>query len=375
MNALFQCICRVLLRSIRIKKTRSSSEESDMSLSILFSLLLPILGWAQVDPTSISLLAPSGAAKSARPVSGPAGLSTEAPKIEDNDDEMMPPVKPASVRASSFGKSKKSVASEAAGDAIPMAVIQAKQDKALNPVHEVVRAPSMAEQVEGLVKGMKLEQLEEYEEQIHPDDSRLNKVEIEAGSGLAYLDARSNSVYRSTTYASPMLFLGGKVWFTPFIGISGRYQSTLSGDEPSSNDGTARVPITQDWMDLRLNLRKYGGTSRKSNWVEYGLAYSSDETKVSSDENSRVGLKSSGFGLHASVHVPTAPTYTWTFGGALFPRNTHSEVTTGLNLDSGSSAEDTRLDLSLGGDFKMSRENVVFWDITGNFEKIQYSGL
>jgi len=256
-----------------------------------------------------------------------------------------------------------------------MAFIQAKEDKELNRAHDPVRAPSMAEQVESLVKGAKPAQLEEYEEQIHPDDSRLNKIEIEAGSGLAFLDARSNSVYRSTTYTSPMLFLGGKVWVTPFIGFSGRYQSTLSADEPSSNDGTARVPITQDWIDLRLNLRKYSGTSRKSNWVEYGFAYSSDETKVSSDETSRVGLKSSGFGLHASIHVPTAPTYTWTFGGALFPRNTHAETGTGLNLNSGSGTEDTRLDLSLGGDFKMARENVVFWDVSGSFEKIQYSGL
>ena len=51
-----------------------------------------------------------------------------------------------------------------------------------------------------------------------------------------------------------------------------------------------------------------------------------------------------------------------------------SELATGLDLSSGAKGESVRLDLSLGGEFKMSRENQIIADITGSLERNQYNG-
>ncbi|MBX2996270.1 MAG: hypothetical protein KF681_15700 [Bdellovibrionaceae bacterium] len=234
--------------------------------------------------------------------------------------------------------------------------------------------PSVVQQVESLVKGEEIPQVELYRERVHPDDTRLNRVEIEIASGMGYLEAVSNSAYRSFASTSSLMSVGGSFWMTPFIGVSGRFQTALTADIPSAIDRSSRVVAHQDWSELELNFRKFFGLSRKANSIEYGLSYSSFDFKVPSDETSRVSLKSNGLGLKAMMSLPTAPSYTWRFGGSFYPRIQHSESATGLDLKSGSSPESSRVDLLLGGDFKLSRENALFWDLSFRFEKNQFSG-
>ena len=244
----------------------------------------------------------------------------------------------------------------------------------ISPETPVTEQPAVTEQVKNIVMGNDLPAVEAYKEQIHPDDVRMNRMEISVLPGIIVNASKSSYSFRNYNSFSPKILLGAEFWLTPFMGIYGNYSTSMGADIVGDPTTNSRIPVQHEWTEIGIDLRRFFGMSRKSNSLQYGIHLSEYKFLVPGDDLHRVTLKSNGIGLHLSTRLPVAPTYAWVFGGKFIPRVQHSEVSTGVIVSSGSSGESSRVDLSLGGEFKFQRQNQIIWDLTMSFEKNHLSG-
>jgi len=254
------------------------------------------------------------------------------------------------------------------------APVQAEASKKAAEQEVQFEEPTVTEQVRDIVLGKSPEFVEAYKEQIHPDDIRLNRIEVNILSGVVSTTSKSSYSFRSYTTFSPTVTLGAHFWMTPFLGIHGNYATTMGGDVVEDSSTNSRTTAQQEWTEIGFDVRKFFGMSRKSNSLEFGLHLSEYKFKVRGDSTHRAQLRSSGVGFHLKTRIPVAPSYSWTFGGKLIPRVQHAEMETGINLSSGSGGESSRVDLLVGGEFKLARQNQILWDVTAAFEKNQFNG-
>ncbi|MNJ93531.1 hypothetical protein D3C87_112130 [compost metagenome] len=232
-----------------------------------------------------------------------------------------------------------------------------------------VQEPGLTEQAQGLFSSKADKIYEFYREQVHPDDIRNNKLEIEFSPTAVYNDSSSNFSYRDYQSYFTALKVRANVWFTPLIGISGQILFSL-GSDIGANDGTAsRVSTKYDYLDLGVNFRKFFGVSRKANSIETSILFSDNKMSPSSDNTSRMKLKTTGFGLGLKARFPTSGSYAWVVGGSFFPRIQHDESDTGISAESGNVSESSRLGLEVGGEFKFSRESQLVWNLGMSSEK------
>ncbi len=234
--------------------------------------------------------------------------------------------------------------------------------------------PTVTDQVRDLVMGNEQATLEAYKEQVHPDDIRMNRIEVNVLPGVVSNNSDSSYSFRDYNSFSPKLLFGANIWVTPFIGAFGSYSTTMGADVGGDASSNSRISVRHEWTEIGFTIRKFFGMSRKSNSLELGLLMSEYKFSVPGDDTSRVRLRSSGVGLHMLSRIPVAPSYSWVFGGKLIPRVQHSEMATALVLSSGSVGESSRVDLSVGGEFKMARQNQIVWDLTTAYEKNQFNG-
>lgn len=238
-----------------------------------------------------------------------------------------------------------------------------------------VKEPTISEQAQGLVNEDSRKVIEAYKEQIHPDDIRNNQLEIQVSPALVYNGSSSNYSYRSYSSFFTALDLDSTVWMSPSIGINGRlmfsFGATLSGDSATSSRALAKY----EDMDLGIKFRRFFGMSRMANSLEFNFLHNESRMKVSSDNQHRPSLISSGIGLKMSSRIPTSSTFAWVFGGSFFPRLQHKEEKTGIDVRSGSSGENTRFGIDLGGEVKFSRESQFTYDFSVITEKNTFDGL
>lgn len=239
--------------------------------------------------------------------------------------------------------------------------------------NEPVVEPSITEQAESLFSSKAEKVYDFYRVQVHPDDVRNNKVELDVMPVVAYADSQSNYSYRDYQSFFEALKIKANVWFTPLIGVTGQILFSLAADMDSVQ-GTSRIPTKYENLDLGINFRRFFGVSRLSNSMEFSLLYSDNKVNVDSDNTSRSRLKTSGFGLGLKARIPTSDSYAWTFGGSLFPRLQHSEQPTGADIRSGNADESIRIGVDLGGEFKFTRENQVIWNMGVSTERNTFDG-
>lgn len=258
----------------------------------------------------------------------------------------------------------------------PEKKIDAPVEKSVEVVEtkESIQEPAVSDQVRDLVMGHEQATVEAYKEQVHPDDIRLNRIEINILPGVLSNNSRSSYSYRNYSSFSPKALVGANLWMTPFLGVSGNYTTSMGADVAGDIATQSRTSARHEWTELGLDIRKFFGMSRKSNSVEYGIHLSEYKFSVPGDDLNRVKLKSSGVGIHFRTRIPVAPSYSWVFGGKLIPRVQHSEDPTGIALSSGSLGESSRVDFNIGGEFKMARQSQIIWDLTTSFEKNQFNG-
>lgn len=245
------------------------------------------------------------------------------------------------------------------------------QDKEIPESKEV---PSVVDQVVDLVTGTDPQDVKAYIEQVHPDDLRMNKVELEVGSGVLTNHSDSNYSFRDYKSSSPNLYLGAQVWLTPFLGPYGQVSSSLGADVKGDASTNSRISVKHENTEVGIDLRSFFGISRKAPSVEYGIHFLDYKMAVPGDSTDRVKLHSSGIGFHLSARLPSTPHYSWIFGGKLVPRLNHSEKDTGISLRSGTGVESSRVEVNVGGEIKMSRKNQIIWGVSGAYEKQQFTG-
>ncbi len=237
-----------------------------------------------------------------------------------------------------------------------------------------VQEPSISAQAESLFSNKANEIYDFYREQVHPDDIRNNKVEIEFAPVAAYNESQSNYSYRDYQSYFNALKFRANVWFTPLIGVSGQILFSFAADVDSLEADRSRVSAKYEMVDLSLNFRRFFGVSRRASSFEYSILLSDNKFNVPSDNNSRARLKSQGLGVGLKARIPTSTTYAWTVAGTFFPRLQHSEDATGVTIKSGSHEESIRLGLELGGEWKFDRENQMIWGLGVSAEKNQFDG-
>ncbi len=209
---------------------------------------------------------------------------------------------------------------------------------------------------------------------VHPDDNRLNLFEINFASGLFYNQASSSHSFRQYSSFAPHILVGGTFWISPQFATFGQTIITQGADISSDPKLHSRVAVKHELTDIGVKIRKHFGSSRKANSVEAGLQFSEYRLTIPSDETKRVKLKSTGLGLLLLTRVPVSPSFSWVFGAEFFPRMNHQETATALDLQSGTGVETSRFSLQLGGEFKLSREHQVTWNLKSIIEKNQFTG-
>jgi hypothetical protein len=234
--------------------------------------------------------------------------------------------------------------------------------------------PSVADQVKDLVLGKEQPTLEAYKEQIHPDDVRLNRLEINVSPGYVYHESKSSYSYRNYLSFSPYISLGAQIWLTPFIGLGGKHGTSLGADISEAGVPSSHIPVTYEDSEVSVDFRRFFGFSRRSNSLNFGIYFSESKLSVPGDNLKRVKTRSSGIGIKFESRFPTAPSYSWILGGRIQPRISHTETATGLNLQSGESPQSSQVGLNFGGEFKLSRGSQIIWDLSYSFEKNQFTG-
>lgn len=234
--------------------------------------------------------------------------------------------------------------------------------------------PTLSEQGRELLNGKVDKIYEFYQERIHPDDPRNNRVEIQFSPGFMHNESKSSYSYRDYGSSFSNLSFESRVWFTPLIGVSGKFTFSFAADLSGDKVTQSRIPAHYEFLDLAVNLRNYFGLSRKAKSWELDLLYTDYKLSVPSDNNYRARLKSSGVGLGLKTRLPTSANYAWTLGASFFPRLQHSEESTGAAIQSGGAAESTRIGLDVGGEFKFTRFSQVIWSVGMMSEKNLFSG-
>ena len=261
------------------------------------------------------------------------------------------------------------VVAEAATAATP--AVQTKE--AISAVAPPVAEPGLSTQAQSLFNDGANKVYEFYKEQIHEDDIRNNRLEIEVAPVVIYNDSSSNYSFRDYQSFFNAMRVRANVWLTPLIGVSGQILFSFAADVDSIMD-SSRVSAKYEAMDLALNFRRFFGMSRKSNSLEFSVLMSENKMTVPTDNTSRARLKSNGLGVGIKARLPTSLSYAWVIGGSFYPRLQHDESETGVDISSGSLSEVSRVGLDLGGEWKFDRENQLIWNLGISSERDVFDG-
>jgi hypothetical protein len=240
---------------------------------------------------------------------------------------------------------------------------------------ELKTEPNLVDQVKDLVLGNPQPTIELYKEQVHPDDVRLNKLEINVTPGFLYVDSKSNYSFKNFTSASPFAQMGAAIWFTPLLGINGSYGLTTAADINEGFSSNNKTSVVFEKIELAADYRKFFGMSRRSNSVTIGLHYIENTFSPAADNLKRVKSKTNGIGFHFQSRFPIAPSFSWILGAKLEPKLSHQEQDTGINLRSGDSVETSRFGFNFGSELKLSRHHQMILNLDLSTEKNKFSGL
>lgn len=263
---------------------------------------------------------------------------------------------------------------------------ESKRDPATTPavVNEVyedeylhdtpVRAPSLHEEAAGLIGDESKKILDFYKEQIHADDIRNNRIEIQGGPALVYNGSESNYSYRDYSSFFTAMELSSNVWMMPSIGLNGRILFSFAANLPGDSATNSRTTAKYEDIDLGVKFRRFFGLSRLASSVNFDFLYSESKLNTAADNTTRPRLFTYGLGMKLSSRIPTSADYAWVFGASFFPKLVHREEKIGISLSSGTPNENTRLGLNVGAEIKFSRESQIIYDLSISTERNTFEG-
>lgn len=211
-------------------------------------------------------------------------------------------------------------------------------------------------------------------EELSPGDRRSNIMNISVATGFMYLDAASDYWFKKYSSSSPTMAIEAEVWFSPEIGLSADYMTSLVADISAEHDSDRSVLVDHRITRAGLMLRKFGGTSVKSPHVIFGINYSEYQMVVPKAEASRIGIKHSGIGLFMNSYWPTELRKHWRAGVELAPKIKIDEEDTQLQLKAGSNLTAYSIKLTVGRDYILDRQNQLFWRLSHRLDRAVYDG-
>lgn len=234
--------------------------------------------------------------------------------------------------------------------------------------------PSLKEQAETLLGSDGGKIMDFYREQIHKDDIRNNKLELQVSPAFVYNGSQSNYSYRTYSSAFSALELSSNIWMVPSIGLYGRFLFSFGASLKGDRTTDSTVPVKYEDLDLGVRFRRFLGLTRESRSLDFVVLFNDSKLNSNSDQVYRPKLDSSGLGLKLISRVPTSTSFAWVFGGSFFPRLQHREEKTGISISSGSPSESTRLGINIGSELTFSRESQVVYDLSLSSEKNAFDG-
>lgn len=232
--------------------------------------------------------------------------------------------------------------------------------------------PSLGEQAASLFKSQE-KVLGFYRDNIHPDDVRNNQLELEISPTFVHVESKSNYSFRDYKTNFQALHAEGNLWLAPRFGIQGSFLTSLGGDVVDNPGAQTRARAQFEEMRLSLAGRKFFGLSRKSDAVEFKLSYLDSRLKVDSSSTNRLGAKSTGLGVGASLRVPSSLQHSWMFSAEIYPRVSHVEIK-GADASSGTGARSSRVAVEVGGEYKFDRQSQFIWSLEMDYEKNSFDG-
>jgi hypothetical protein len=209
---------------------------------------------------------------------------------------------------------------------------------------------------------------------VERDERRLSILEISIAPGYMYTSSSSGYAYRSYNTASPALATDARVWLSPEFAVSAGFVTSLSGNVNDSADGARSVTASQQWLTAGLRSRHFFGETRLAPSLTFGLDYYEFQFRVSSDALLRERLQSSGAQLSLESEIPVNGYRSWIFGIGFAPKLQHKEIATGIDFQSGSSADANAVSISVGGKFGFDHSNAIFWKLSHSVEKDLFTG-
>ncbi len=352
-------------------------------LVLLSFLMVNSLAQAQLDASSALLLpSGSGAPQEAGLESGRYKVKeekttiikskTEVIKEKNKNEQVVTPV--VAAPATGVEENQNVKPEEVVEKSVETATPSVEQQTTENDEIEEAPQPSMGEQIKELILGSD-KPPQYYSPQIHPDDVRRNRIEVDILPSFLYVDSQSKSWLRSYNYFSPAMKFDFKMWLTPFFGLHGKYSTVLGADVVEAPTSDTRVPITQENVELGVRMRRFYGLSRKAPSLEFSLDYIDNNFGVPADSTTRTKFKTSGLNLGLKTRIPTTPRYAWTLSFGVAPKAFHAEVANPLDYKSGDKAETNRLSLAVGGEIKLLRTSQMVWELGYSLEKNSFTGL
>lgn len=244
------------------------------------------------------------------------------------------------------------------------------------PVSEAPKVreePTLKEHAESLFSDNVEKVYGYYRSEVSEEDVRNNRMELEIFPSLVNSDSSSNSSYRDFRSHYSAIGLRANIWFTPRLGLTGKFSTSLGGDLDSV-DGMQRHQAKYESAELGLRLRKFFGNTLQSKSIEFSALYVDDKLDVDGSSASRSKLESHGLGLGMRARLPSSDTHAWMVGAKLFPRLQHQEKVAASNVSSGAPTESTRLSFEVGSEFKLDRRDQIFWNISFESSKDLFEG-
>lgn len=233
--------------------------------------------------------------------------------------------------------------------------------------------PTLEENVRAIVTEEDPDSLVIYKKQIHPNDVRRNKLEIDIRLGQASKTSKSEFRFKDYSFSSPNVGIRARFGLTPMVSFVGDFSSLVSGNIPYISKSTL-IGVVDETSYFGLHYRKYQGLSRRASSFEIGLGYLDSQFRVPKSVTERIGQSTSGLDLNGTLRVSNAVNHTLLFSVKVAPALKAKEPASQSLISSGKSKSSYLIGASIGGEYFLERRRQITWNFGWEEMVARYSG-
>jgi len=237
----------------------------------------------------------------------------------------------------------------------------------------VLANPTFASKVREAVLGGDEDLLQNYKAFLDDQDVRKNIFELSLGSGYMYNASSSSYFFKNYNDSGPTVDVNTDIWFSPFLGVTAEYKSTLLNEISDSPTQNLYVSSTQSWFDVGFKFRSFFGMALSSPALTIGLRYLQYQMSTPQSSLSRAKLTTQGPELDLDLALPMGKYSFWTLGLMLQPIDSLSE-SSGAPIRAGQSNQTVGFGASLGAEYRFSRQTTAFVKLSSTLYKSDFSG-